>query len=1193
MPDKVQWTPEQKDAIDARGGTLIVSAAAGSGKTAVLVERCIRRLTDTERPCSADRLLIVTFTRAATAEMRSRLTQAVTDKLVEEPENEHLQKQQMLLPSAQICTIDSFCGELVREHFEQLGLSPDFRMLDETEVTLLQQNAMEEVLEKLYEEQDPDFLRLVELLATGRDDTSIEENILRLHTYSRAYPSPEGWLKGALALYDDPAPAVGILRHSAAELLSAWDLRWTNIRRRLQEERLPEDISFADTLDCIDGYRRQLEEWNGLLAQDDLSAFAQAVEELQIPNLKKPSIPKEMKDEFFSPALELATQVKKEFTTANLRKALRAFSLTDLEDIRQDNAVLKPLAEKLVDAVLRFDTAYAAQKRNENALDFADTELFALRLLVEDPAAEPFVRTELAETLRDRFDEILIDEYQDTNKLQDTIFAAIARDDLFMVGDVKQSIYRFRQAMPELFLQKKEQYPRYDRDVDSYPATVILGKNFRSRSGVLDAVNYTFTRLLSKDVGEITYDDSEKLYFGAEDQYVEREAPDVEFHVVVPEPGSDKKRAEADHIARYIARAIAESKASGNPLRYKDFAILLRSTKNTAGVYRKALTEAGIPVYAEQGDGFQETPEVRTVLSYLSIIDNPAQDVPLLAVLLSPLCSFSEEDIAALRVAHRKGKLYPAILAEAEHDGRWASFLEDLRHFRTLSVSMGAGDLLRAFYEQTSYLSIAGAMSGGGQRRANLQQLLALADSYDANSSYGVSGFVRHMDRLAEQSGSLSTASTLSPNADVVQIMSIHKSKGLEFRVCIVADLNHKFNDSETTKRLILHPELGLGLQGRQEDTGFTYPTLIHAAMKEATLRSERSEALRVLYVAMTRARETLVLTAQDTANKNSTSDPLENSVRKTAAKLYSDDVVPSCEVLRSTTFYQWMLLALLPHPDAGLLRAKAGDATALLKTVSGPDASPIRFVLDTPDTAEEELPETAVPAPVAEESLVEEVTARMRYTYPYTALSRTRSKHSASHLSETVFSTEYFAETRPGSLSKSGMTPAERGTCLHAFMQYADLEKAAADPEEEKQRLVDQGFLLPEEADVVEPAKIQQFFTDPIAARMQKSPRLLREHKFAILVPAGRFDSALSPEEASEEVLIQGIIDCAFEENGNLVLLDYKTDRVRDGRQLADRYREQLRTYRYALEETTGLSVSEVLLYSFELGTTVPVELN
>lgn len=1189
MAKKMSWTPDQEKAIDARGGTLIVSAAAGSGKTAVLVERCIRRLTDTEHPCSADRLLIVTFTRAATAEMRSRLAEAVAKKLREDPTNEHLQKQQMLLPSAQICTIDSFCGNLVRENFEQLGLSPDFRMLDETEVSVLQQAALEEVLEELYTEQDPDFLKLVELLATGRDDASIEENILRLHTYSRAYPSPEHWLQNALSLYDEPSRAYRILKESLQELLDSWVLKWENAIRQLEAERTPPEVSFDGTIECIRGYIAELDTLNKLLDAEDWNGFLTAVQNISIPGLKKPKDPENKRKNYSSPALALASKLKEDFTPAKLPGAFQKFALSDEADVAVDNALLKPLARKLVDTVLRFDEVYTEKKREENALDFADTELFALKLLVKDPAAEPFTRKELAETLREQYEEILIDEYQDTNKLQDTIFAALSKDDLFMVGDVKQSIYRFRQAMPELFLRKKEEYPLYDTEKDEYPATVILGCNFRSRKGVLHGVNYTFSRLMSKAVGEITYDEHEQLNFGAKDAYADREEPDVEFHIVTPEAGADKKEAEARHIARYIAKAIRESQGTEKPLTYRDFAILLRSTKNTANVYRKTLSEAGIPVYAEQGGGFLETPEVMTMLSFLSVIDNPVQDVPLLAVLLSPLFGFTEDEVAALRIGSRYTNLYKAVLAGEERgDAHCVSFLEALRGFRTLSVSMGAGELLRRIYEETSYDAIVGAMPLGEQRVANLQMLLQYADSYDANSSYGASGFVRYMDRLGEQDSSLNTAATLSPNANVVQIMSIHKSKGLEFRVCIVADLNHKFNDSELSRKLILHPELGIGLQGRQPDTGFTYPTLCHSAIREASLRSERSEALRVLYVAMTRARETLVLTAFDAPNKNSTNDSLAASIRSAAGKLYGGDVVPQIEVLRCSSFYQWVLLAFLQHPDAKLLRARDAEGpVALLPLVDNEEAAPVVFTIDNgEDAADAEAAEEVLSEDVpVDETMVSDLKDRMSWTYPHAALAASLSKRSASHLAEKPFSTEFFAESRPESLSRLGMTPAERGTCLHKFMQYADFSLAEQDAEAEKQRLIDRGFLLPDEAAVIDPAQVREFFSSSIAERMKKSPRVLREHKFAILLPAGQFDETLSGADAEEEVLIQGIIDCAFEESGTMVLLDYKTDRVKNGEELAERYRDQLDLYKVALEETLGLPVREVSLYSFHLG--------
>lgn len=1190
MAKRMTWTEDQQKAIDARGGTLIVSAAAGSGKTAVLVERCIQRLIDTEHPCSADRLLIVTFTRAATAEMRSRLANAVSQKLAEDPTNEHLQRQQMLLPSAHICTIDSFCGNLVRENFERLGLSPDFRMLDQTEVSVLQKAALEEILNAFYAEQDPDFLKLVELLASGRDDASIEENILRLHTYSRAYPSPKLWLSHSLELYDDPSGAYRILGSSIRELFDSWVLKWQNVIRRLEEERQPAEISFVETIKCIESYIAELKRLIALLVQEDWNGYLEAVENWSIPPLKKPKIPKELKGSFESPALELAKQIKKDFTPSCLSKALQKFNLTDEEDVRIDNELLKPLAQKLVETVLRFDAAYTARKRAENALDFADTELLALQLLVEEPGEEPFTRTELAETLRQQFEEVLIDEYQDTNKLQDTIFAALSRDNLFMVGDVKQSIYRFRQAMPELFLHKKESYSLYDPATDQYPSTVILGCNFRSRKGVLSAVNYTFSRLMSKTVGDINYDVSERLNFGASAAYPDRDEPDVEFHIVELSPDSDldKKQAEALHIAKYIARSIQQSKHTEHPLTYRDFAILLRSTKGTAAVYRKTLSEAGIPVFAEQGGGFLETPEVMTILSLLQVIDNPLQDVPLLAVMLSPLFGFTEDELASLRIQSRHSNLYKAVLVGEERgDVHCADFLATLRKFRERSVSMGAGDLLRTVLEETSYNAVVAAMPLGEQRSANLQLLLQYADSYDANSSYGVSGFVRYMNRLGEQSNALSSGATLSPNANVVQIMSIHKSKGLEFRICIVADLNHKFNDAEQRQRLILHPEFGIGLQGRQPDTGYAYPTLCHSAIKEATVRSERSEALRVLYVAMTRAKEKLLLTACEAPTKNSRKNPLEASIAKAVKKLYGGDTVPPVEVLRSDSFYQWILLAFLQHPDAQLLRAQDAEGLVyLLPRIPGEEETKVAFEIDreaSPQetTAEYESEDETISP---DQSLVDRIRDRMNWIYPHEALATSLTKRSASRLTEKPFSTDFFAETRPATLSHLGMTPAERGTCLHKFMQYADFTLAEQDAEAEKQRLVEKGFLLPAEAAVIDTAEVDAFFDSSIARRMKKSPRVLREHKFAILLPAAMFDKALPESESDEDVLIQGIIDCAFEENGAMVLLDYKTDHVQNGEELAARYRDQLRLYQLALEETLGLPVKDVLLYSFHL---------
>ncbi len=1189
MSDR-KWTPTQQDAIDARRGTLIVSAAAGSGKTAVLVERIIQRLTDTENPCPADKLLIVTFTRAATAEMRTRISAALEATLKESPNNEYLQKQQMLLPSAKIYTIDAFCNDVVRENFESLGIAPDFALLDESESKVLQKQAVETVIEGLYEEDSAEFKSLVELLFAGRDDSSLEENIIRLYNYSRAYPSPDTWLRESIRYYDpelslSESPIGKIL---AEDILERFDAYIADAEYALAE---------LDTRpDFVDSKGRKLlaeecalcKKVRDLLLAYDFDGALKLSATLPPATWSMPRGTTEDPDVIR--AKEARTKCKNLLT-----KDLPSHLCETEAEWRDDLIFLQPIVRKLIDATMRFETELMRLKTDKNAYDFSDITQFTLKLLVSDPASELIEPTQIARDLSEQFEEILIDEYQDTNKAQDTIFRAISKNEqnLFMVGDVKQSIYGFRQAMPRIFLDKKKAFAPYDRETDSYPACINLGKNFRSREGITEYINFIFGQLMSERCGDITYDENEQLVYGA--SYEPTEDPDVEMHLIrEPDKLIDDRNSlerEADFIARYIC-----DKVQNRGEKYSDFAILMQSTKDKAPVVEKVLREYGIPVYSETGNSYLGSAEISTVISLLRIIDNPLLDVPLLSVLLSPIFAFTPDEVSVLRINERKAdrhgtSLYSALLnAEAAGDQKCADFLKKIRLYRRLAVSLPAGELIRKIYEDTLYPDIVAAMPNGKQRTANLHLFKTYADGFDQTNSFGISSFVRYIDKLIENDVDPNSASTLSENANVVRIMTIHKSKGLEFKYCILANVGKDFNKMDLIQNLVLHPTLGIGLNGRDLTTGNTYPTLGHKAVKIALNNSEVSETLRVLYVALTRAREHLVIVGSPGGNSK-----LESLITNCSKELHGSDPISPFVVKSAKSLLKWLILATLRHPNTDALRDQIeGEYPAVIPSGNGLAT----YVYDNPEDFDDfddtrfdaveltdELDTSRELDAFADDALVENIKARMAYEYPYLALASVATKRAASNTEGDAFDENFFAAARPEFASQKGLTPAQRGSALHRFMQYADYKQAATDFDSELQRLTAQGFLTKREADVVDHLKVSEFISSDIYKRMSQSNDLMREKKFAVLVPAGKFNPELPPPLSDESVLIQGIADCVFEENGTYIVVDYKTDRVTDEAELIARHSAQLATYVDALTECLPHPVSAAYIYSFSLG--------
>ena len=1172
-----QWTPEQQDAISARGGPLLVSAAAGSGKTAVLVERMAGLILNEDAPIDADRLLVVTFTKAAASEMRDRIDRRLSQELRSTPESTFLQRQKILLSRAHIGTVDSFCSELVREHFSQLGVPADFRIADPGEMEVLRAQTFSHVLDSFYEANDADFLELLDCFSAGRDDRPLVHMVQVLYDFVRSHPFPQRWLREKAAMYladaPDETPWGRAVRIYAEEALHYCVQTTKQTLNLLQEDAtLSEKCGSVFVQDLA-----ALVEVQQALPQADWNTACELLSTISFGRMASVRGYKE-------DPLKIAADANRKEVKAAVQQLQKLFGYS-AQECAEDFARLAPMVEKLFAIVEKFGRELEAAKAEKKLADFGDLEHWALHLLVAE-TPEGWRRTQTAVETAQRYDEILIDEHQDTNELQDLLFRAVSREEknLFMVGDVKQSIYGFRQAEAGLFLARRNASVEYDRKNPQYPACITLGKNFRSRAGVTETINFLFRQLMSEGAGGLDYTDRDALYCGA--QYPDSNTPDAELDILerqTEEGDTEMAELECRRIAEYVLDFLQNGsvfdKGRERGGRFSDVCILLRSANQYAPLYARLLGALGIPAWADPGGGFFGTLEVRTILSFLRTIDNPLQDIPLLAVLVSPVYGFTPDELANLRIADRKHPLYIAVQKAAQSgNDRCKEFLNDLRDYRTQAAAMPANRFIDFLLQNSGYQDLVLAMDNGETRLANLHLLLEYARKYEAAGWGGLSGFIRFVDRLQEEGGDLGAAASGRETADVVRIMSIHRSKGLEFPVVILAGCGRRFHRDVGDVRL--HPKLGLGVKLRDETTGCRYTTLPREAAALEQERDEMSEELRVLYVALTRAKEKLLMLC-------SVSNA-EAKLASLAAKLEPEERLPAFLVRRASSTADWLMLCALRHPDAGRLRQVACAEHLRVLPCSEKCTFQIIRSKASAETAPEETEQPQAAAVLPDEALLAQLKRETGFIYPYAQLGRVRAKTAASDVAAAPFEKKYAAQSRPAFLGKGGLTSAERGTALHSYMQYADYAKAASDPAAELSRLQQEAFLTKEQAAAVNLDAVQKFFASPLATRILKSPHVLREYRFTIEVPAAHLDAALPPEMAREPIVVQGAVDCAFEENGALVLLDYKTDRDADESKLLERYGAQLQLYREALTQCTGLPVKECCLYAFAAGRTI-----
>ncbi|WP_440336098.1 helicase-exonuclease AddAB subunit AddA [Megasphaera sp.] len=1203
------WTNEQQAAIDSRGQTLLLSAAAGSGKTAVLVERIIRRLLDKEYPIDITELLVVTFTKAAAAEMRDRIGTALM-KALSETKDPRVERQLALLPSAQISTLHAFCQHVIRKYFYTIDLDPAFSIAGEEELNLLRRQVLEDVFLSYYEDDEKASILypLADMFGSDRGDDILMDTVSRMYIYARSLAWPEHWLKEAARSYDVAPDAViddmvwaGPIKDAVRRILEEDARLYDGVLYHLRQRE-----AFAPACDTFVAEQAALRQAAQARSWNDLSRFVRAIDFPRLKSLRKLS---DDDKAVWERCKKVRDDVKKDVI-----KTLQAvyFSATP-EEWLDGMRAMKPIMDGLVTLTLDFAKAYGAAKKEKGWIDFSDLEHFCLQiLLAPDASPEHPVPSAAAEELRSQYEEVFIDEYQDTNGVQELITRLVSgEDNRFMVGDIKQSIYRFRLADPTLFLEK---YHSFSRDEKAVQRCIDLGRNFRSVPVVLDAVNAVFSRAMTAEAAGMDYGEREKLYAG-------RQAPDDERWIggpvevdIVPTPSDeedDDGSTAFEKECRFIAGRIGELLASGRmaarkdgtlePLSYRHIVVLLRSMAGKADVLIQALQEGGIPSYAEQSGGYFAAVEVQVMLALLRCIDNPEQDLAMAAVLRSPLVGLDETALAGVRLAG-DGTLWqnlPAFVASLP-DG--VDEKEDLQQFmaafdswRTYSRRHGVAELLQRLYDDTAYVDFVGAMPGGDVRQANLKALYDRARQYEEAGFRGLFRYLQLMDKMKEDGLDLAPAKVVSEKEDVVRIMSIHKSKGLEFPVVFVADMGKAFNRRDTQDQILFHNRLGIGLKQYDPEWRMSYPTLIWSGIA-AQLRWEgTAEEERILYVAMTRARDQLILTGH--------SSHIDRDWQRWTSRL---------NPAQAKSYFDWVMPAALApfgaKADADYARPGAAWQDAIWQ-VRIARAVPAGTVEEGAYDGEPRLEAlrrgdlTGTPVP----SWLDE---QLSWQYAYPQAVRTAAKFSVSEVKrryQELHSDELQDEaalsvpaaavipTAPGeddafaalppwlAGEEAAVSGAQRGTALHKALQYITpaADQTTATLRREIDAFVRQGLLSREEAKLVYVPVLAAFCQSDIGRRMAESPELHREYPFTVLLAGG---DPLPETETGEQILIQGVIDCLFREDDAWILVDYKSDRLETADAFRSRYAVQLALYKRAVEQITHRPVEETYIYSLHL---------
>ena len=1193
----MEWTKEQQDAIYKKDSNILVAAAAGSGKTAVLVERIIQKILKDN--VDIDKLLVVTFTNAAAAEMRERVLDAIYKKL-EEGENENLQRQLILLGKSNICTIHSFCLDVIRNNFFEIDLPSNFRIAAEEEVSLLKQEVLEDLFEKLYEEENEDFARLIDTYTSYRGDEQLKEIVLKIYNFIQSFPFPNEWLEQSIAKF---------------EYQENIDFSETDFGKILLND-IEEEI--IDAINSLKVYRNKIEKYSELekytnilnLDIENLKAFQKAIQtswdkanEFYNTTNMFTRWPKDQK---------ITMQIKDEAKTArdavrgSVKKCCKDILIYDSKEAFSDLFAMHDILEKLKEVIFAFSENYSAKKRERNIIDFNDIEHFALKILVKKDESGEYLPTEVAKKYQEKFEEIAIDEYQDSNQVQEYILSKISRgNNMFMVGDVKQSIYKFRGACPELFLKK---YNTYDISGNDDGLKIKLFKNFRSAENVLDFTNKVFESIMSENLGDINYTEEEFLNLGAEYEDKENGVGKAELHIIeLEDDGEDediyktedgdsenedspkneendirnlaKQEIEAKFVANKIEELIAnklvikDKKVGYREITYKDIVILLRSTSNIAPIFEKELLNRNIPVYTDATSEYLDTIEIQTIMNVLKILDNPINDIALVSVLRSQIGGFTDNELVEIRLVNKDDNFYTALCEAKEKASenlrlKIANFLAKIEDWRNKSEYLNLAELIWKIYNDTGFYNYVSLMPNGSLRQANLKMLFERAKEYEKTSFKGLFNFIRFIEKIKMGSSDLSAAKVIGENENVVRIMSIHKSKGLEFPVVFLANSSKKVNLQDLREQILLNEKLGLGPEYRNYDKMIRYSTSAKKAIAIAGMKESISEEMRILYVALTRAKEKLIIsgTVKDYAKKS--------EQKKALLEVYNakENSINPILLKKFTSYLDWLELVIYSKNMEDTISTFVHNQTELLqeKKQEEREISKFNFEKDVD---------------------IEKIKKKLNFEYKYDFATKLQTKSTVSKIkqmqAQDIVPEVGLANVEPKFMQETEkVSSSEKGTLMHLMLQKLNfqdeynLEKL----ENLKQELIAKKFITELQANSINLNKIEKFLNSDFAKQIKNAKQIEKEKAFCTKILAKEVY-----EEAGEgdEILVQGIIDLYFvNQEDELVLLDYKTDFVenRKENELIIKYKKQLEIYKKALEEALKRKVDKTYIYSLYL---------
>ena len=1249
---EVSWTKEQKQAIEEKGTNLLVAAAAGSGKTAVLVERIIHKIIDEKM--DIDKMLVVTFTNAAASEMRERILDAIYKKIEENPEDIHMQRQITLLNKASICTIHSFCLDVIRNYFYEINIPANFQIGSSAEMELLKQETLEELLEEKYIKKDENFLKLIDTYASYRGDENLKDLILKIDNQIQSSPFPKDWLEEKVEMFN--------LKDKLEQDFS--QTIWGKILLKELKEELTEAILKLEKIEANLRKYIELEKYANVILSDineiekiinvinrkDENAWNQIYEAIKIKDFAKWPIDKKITIDYKNEAKDARNKIRKA-VNSSLEKIM-VYSSKDANETIND---MYPILKSLKDIILEFEEKFKENKLKKNRIDFHDIEHYALEILIKEEDGK-YVPSNIAKEIQERFEEIAIDEYQDSNLVQEYILNSVSRgNNIFMVGDIKQSIYRFRQARPELFLEKYRNYSKIEEVENSNNAKgeeknenikyeleemtqkgqimqketskirhrkIQLFKNFRSRAEVLEITNWVFEQIMSEKLGDVEYNEEEFLNLGADypenskellipechildlEAYEANEEDEKEIQEETEENETDDEQEESQIIeknveeAKLVANRIEELLNSNfkifdkktkalRKLEFRDIAILLRSTTNVAPVYEKELLSRGIDVYSDTSTQYLDSTEIQTIISLLKIIDNPMQDIPLVLVLRSPIGNFTDNELVEIRIVEQKSYFYEAMLkarvsVKEELRQKIDTFVNMLENWRKDQKEKPLDELIWQIYQETNYYYYVGLLNNGNLRQANLKMLFERAKQYESASFKGLYNFICFIDRLKLNSGDLSAAKVIGENDNVVRIMSIHKSKGLEFPVVFLSGTGKQFNKQDLNDSILIHQDLGFGPKFIDSVNRIEYPTLAKEALKLKLETELISEEMRVLYVALTRAKEKLIITGVTKGFEKKCKEKEE------LLFLYQKQNTNKIEerlLKKYVSYLDWLVL----------LNLKA------------PQQEKIKFFVHKVEKSKSEQSEENHEE-VAENKKIDikeldNIKKVLSWKYKYNVLAKVPTKTSVSKLKEIKQKEEQDIDLEellskekvhkyetPSFMVKENrtITSSRKGTLVHLCIQKLDETKEYKEQDIKNliNELVNKEIILKEEAEQIPVTGLVKYVQSDLWKELKAAKEIHKEEPFYMLIPANRIDESYPKDE---KVLVQGIIDLYYiNKNDELVLVDYKTDYVQKGEEqkLIDKYKEQLNLYKEALENSLGRKVNKVLIYSTQLGT-------